>query len=66
MFPDSEPGIGRAGTHRRRIIATGRGGPVFDRVLGIPAHPLFIHAAVVLVPLLVLTHFGAKMVWSGF
>jgi hypothetical protein len=25
---------------------------VFDRVLGLPAHPLFIHAAVVLVPLL--------------
>ncbi|MEV6923460.1 DUF2231 domain-containing protein [Dactylosporangium sp. NPDC051485] len=28
---------------------------MFDRVLGIPAHPLFIHAAVVLVPLLALT-----------
>jgi hypothetical protein len=28
---------------------------VFDRVLGIPAHPLYIHAAVVLVPLLALT-----------
>ncbi|MFG2037541.1 hypothetical protein [Dactylosporangium sp. NPDC048998] len=28
---------------------------MFDRVLGIPAHPLYIHAAVVLVPLLVLT-----------
>lgn len=27
---------------------------MFDRVLGIPAHPLYIHAAVVLVPLLVL------------
>jgi hypothetical protein len=25
---------------------------VFERVLGLPAHPLFIHAAVVLVPLL--------------
>lgn len=28
---------------------------MFDRVLGIPAHPLYIHAAVVLVPLLALT-----------
>jgi hypothetical protein len=28
---------------------------VFDRVLGLPAHPLFIHAAVVLVPLLAVT-----------
>jgi hypothetical protein len=27
---------------------------VFERVLGLPAHPLFIHAAVVLVPLLAL------------
>ncbi|WP_432985362.1 DUF2231 domain-containing protein [Dactylosporangium sp. CA-233914] len=27
---------------------------MFDRVTGIPAHPLFIHAAVVLVPLLAL------------
>ncbi|WP_433613356.1 DUF2231 domain-containing protein [Dactylosporangium sp. CA-139114] len=27
---------------------------MFDRVAGIPAHPLFIHAAVVLVPLLAL------------
>ncbi|HTJ38323.1 MAG TPA: DUF2231 domain-containing protein [Dactylosporangium sp.] len=27
---------------------------MFDRVLGIPAHPLYIHAAVVLVPLLAL------------
>jgi hypothetical protein len=37
---------------------------VFDRVLGIPAHPLYIHAAVVLVPLLALTAV-LYAVWPG-
>ena len=37
---------------------------MFDRVLGIPAHPLYIHAAVVLVPLLVLTAV-LYAIWPG-
>jgi hypothetical protein len=37
---------------------------VFDRVLGIPAHPLYIHAAVVLVPLLVVAAV-LYAVWPG-
>ncbi|MGI5247102.1 DUF2231 domain-containing protein [Dactylosporangium sp. CA-139066] len=37
---------------------------MFDRVLGIPAHPLYIHAAVVLVPLLALTAV-LYAVWPG-
>lgn len=28
--------------------------PVFDTILGLPAHPLFVHAAVVLLPLMAL------------
>ncbi|MET7393486.1 DUF2231 domain-containing protein [Dactylosporangium sp. NPDC005572] len=37
---------------------------MFDRVQGIPAHPLFIHAAVVLVPLLGLVAI-LYAVWAG-
>ncbi|GAA0740333.1 hypothetical protein Drose_03595 [Dactylosporangium roseum] len=37
---------------------------MFDRVLGLPAHPLFIHAAVVLVPLLALAGI-LYVVWPG-
>ncbi|MER7008359.1 hypothetical protein ABT297_35655 [Dactylosporangium sp. NPDC000555] len=37
---------------------------MFDRVLGIPAHPLYIHAAVVLVPLLALAAV-LYAVWSA-
>ncbi|MEV0135967.1 DUF2231 domain-containing protein [Dactylosporangium sp. NPDC050688] len=37
---------------------------MFDRVLGLPAHPLFIHAAVVLVPLLVVAGI-LYAVWPG-
>jgi hypothetical protein len=37
---------------------------LFDKVLGLPAHPLFIHGAVVLVPLLALTAI-LYAVWAG-
>jgi hypothetical protein len=37
---------------------------VFERVLGLPAHPLFIHAAVVLVPLLAVAGI-LYAVWPG-
>ncbi|MEV4513474.1 DUF2231 domain-containing protein [Dactylosporangium sp. NPDC049525] len=37
---------------------------MFERVLGLPAHPLFIHAAVVLVPLLAVAGI-LYAVWPG-
>lgn len=37
---------------------------MFERVLGLPAHPLFIHAAVVLVPLLAVAGI-LYAVWAG-
>ena len=37
---------------------------MFERVLGLPAHPLFIHAAVVLVPLLAIAGI-LYAVWPG-
>lgn len=37
---------------------------MFERVLGLPAHPLFIHAAVVLVPLLAIAGV-LYAVWPG-
>jgi hypothetical protein len=48
------PPVNRPGGYLRVLEqASHPGGDVFETVLGIPAHPLLLHAAVVFVPLLV-------------